>query len=237
MKHNSVLEGGVIAPVISHEDSRESAVVDYTKARKSRLKRAMDIGLCSVGLVVAAPLLGVVALAIKLGDGGDAIFSQERPGVDGKLFNCYKFRTMAMDAEDRLTALIESDPAAREEWDTYKKLKNDPRITWIGRFLRKTSIDELPQLINILRGDMSIIGPRPITKREIPDYGTPADFEIYGSVRPGVLGLWQISGRSDASYTKRIRLDAKYAREWSIGMDLKILFLGVPVIILARGAY
>ena len=233
MKHNSVLEGGLIGSVLGVEPFEH----DYTRARRSAIKRAIDLVFSSLLLLFIAPFLLVIAVIIKLGDGGSVLFTQERPGVGGRLFRCYKFRTMAMDAEDRLNDLLQNDPQAAEDWRLYKKLKRDPRITPIGRFLRKTSIDEIPQLFNILKGEMSIIGPRPITKREIPEYGTPADFAIYGAVRPGVLGLWQVSGRSDTDYDRRIQLDARYARDWSIWMDVKILFLGVPVVLFGKGAY
>ena len=233
MKHNSVMEGGLIGSVVGVEPFD----VDYTRARRSVFKRSIDVLLSFVLLAFTFPFLLVFAALIKLGDGGKVIFSQERPGVGGKLFKCYKFRTMAMDAEARLSDLLENDPEARRDWELYKKLKKDPRITPIGHFLRKTSIDEIPQILNILKGEMSIIGPRPITKREIPEYGTPSDFAIYGAVRPGVLGLWQIGGRSDTDYATRIKLDAEYARDWTIWRDLKILFLGIPVVLLGKGAY
>ncbi|MBF19919.1 MAG: UDP-phosphate galactose phosphotransferase [Hirschia sp.] len=233
MKHNSVMDGGLIGSVIGVEPFEH----DYTRAKRSVIKRLIDIALSSVLLVFIAPFLLVISILVKLSDGGDVFFTQYRPGVGGRLFPCYKFRTMAMDAEERLNDLLENDPEAAEDWRLYKKLKKDPRITLIGRFLRKTSIDEIPQLFNILKGEMSIIGPRPITQREIPDYGSSADFAIYGAVRPGVLGLWQVSGRSDTDYERRIQLDAQYARDWSIWMDLKILFLGVPVVLFGKGAY
>ena len=233
MKHNSVMEGGLIGSVVGVEPFE----ADYTKARRSFFKRSMDVLLASLLLLFIAPFLLIIALIIKISDGGSVIFAQERPGVNGRLFRCYKFRTMAMDAEARLNDLLENDPQAAEDWRLYKKLKKDPRITKIGHFLRKTSIDEIPQIFNILKGEMSIIGPRPITKREIPEYGSPADFAIYGAVRPGVLGLWQVSGRSDCDYDRRIELDAQYARDWSIWMDMKILFVGVPVVLFGKGAY
>ncbi|MBI1359052.1 MAG: sugar transferase [Alphaproteobacteria bacterium] len=195
----------------------------------------MDVVLALTVLIFTAPLMALLALLVKLGDPGGAIFVQVRCGRNGETFNCYKFRTMRVDAAERLKHLLETDPAARAEWETYQKLRHDPRITFIGRFLRKSSLDELPQLFNILRGDMSVVGPRPITSGEIFRYGS--NFRYYSAVRPGVLGLWQVNGRNSLTYDQRVAMDIEYVREWTIWSDVKILFKAVPVVLGAGGAY
>lgn len=198
-------------------------------------KRSLDLGLASLAFVFLLPLLAFICLAIRLSGPGPVIFTQKRCGANGRFFNCYKFRTMRPDAAARLEALLSSDPAAAAEWALYQKLRSDPRITPIGRFLRRTSLDELPQLINILRGEMSIIGPRPITSGEIFRYG--ADFGYYTSVRPGVLGLWQVNGRNSLTYDQRVRMDVEYVRTWSMGKDLRILVKAVPAVMFGSDAY
>ena len=238
MRNDSYLQENVRARVVGTvRELADAKAIDYARARRSFSKRVIDIVLSLALLILVSPFMLVVAAMIRFRDGGQVIFAQERPGVGGKLFKCYKFRTMVEDAEQKLQALLASDPVVAEEWRVYKKLRKDPRVTRLGAFLRRTSLDELPQLFNILRGEMSIIGPRPITKGEIPDYGTTADFEIYGSVRPGVLGLWQVSGRSNTNYSRRIALDAEYARDWSLWMDLKIVLQAIPVVLFGKGAY
>ena len=233
MKHNSIIEGGLLDSVVGIE----TAQIDYTRAQTSVVKRAMDIVMSVVLLVFIAPLLLVIAIAIKLEDGGPILFAHKRRGLRGETFRCFKFRSMVKDAESQLNALLESDPVAAEEWRLYKKVKNDPRITKVGKLLRKSSLDELPQILNILMGDMSIVGPRPITDKEVPDYGVSSDFDVYCSVRPGVLGLWQVSGRSDTDFERRVQLDTKYARTWNVWLDLEIMFRAVPVVLLGKGAY
>lgn len=206
----------------------------YPRPARSALKRMIDIIGASVGLVLVAPFLLPVMFLIRYHDGGPAIFAQERVGHGGKIFRCYKLRSMVVDAADRLQEVIDSDPAAREEWDRTQKLTNDPRITRLGKFLRKSSLDELPQLWNILRGDMSIVGPRPIVDYEVPKYGT--DFIYYTDVRPGLTGPWQVSGRSDTSYDERVKLDVKYVREWSVFKDIVVIVKTIPAILLSKGA-
>ena len=194
-------------------------------------KRALDIIGAGLGLVVLSPFFLIVALMVRA-DGGPAFFAHQRVGRGGKLFGCLKFRSMVIDSQARLEALLASDPAARAEWEATRKLKNDPRITRIGRFLRSTSLDELPQLINVLRGEMSLVGPRPVQEAEIDRY-YGASAAHYMAVRPGITGLWQVSGRSETSYESRVALDVAYVSRPSMIADLAIL-LRTPVAVLSR---
>lgn len=197
-------------------------------------KRMLDFA-GAVGLLIFfLPLMALVALLITLG-GGPAIFAHRRLGQGGRMFSCYKFRSMHVDAEERLTRLLEADPAAREEWARDHKLKHDPRVTPLGRFLRASSLDELPQLWNVLRGDMSLVGPRPIVMAEAPKYGRR--IQSYFQCRPGLTGLWQVSGRNDVSYRRRVALDVLYARRRSFRLDLALLLATVPAVLLSRGSY
>lgn len=197
--------------------------------------RVLDIvgALCLA--VFFLPLMIFIALAVFISDPGPVFFRQKRIGRDGKFFDCYKFRTMAVDAEARLTQVLANDPAARAEWDRDHKLRNDPRIVGIGCFLRKSSLDELPQLWNVLRGDMSLVGPRPIVEAETYRYGKYLGH--YCAVRPGLTGLWQISGRNDTSYRRRVAFDVVYARKGQIVDNIRILLLTVPSVLSSRGSY
>lgn len=197
--------------------------------------RAFDVVIAALALLFAAPLLVVVAIAVKMADGGPALFGHERIGAGGRTFRCLKFRSMVVDADVRLARLLEADPAARSEWMRDHKLRRDPRITAIGEFLRKSSLDELPQLFNVLRGEMSIVGPRPIVAAEAPRYGDR--FAWYCRVRPGITGLWQVSGRNNTTYRRRVAMDTVYARNKSLWWDAKIVFLTVPAVLFARGSY
>ena len=204
-------------------------------ALQPRLKRAMDILGAGVLLLLCAPVFGLLALLIRA-DGGPAFYAHERVGQGGRRFGCLKFRSMVTDSAARLAALLEASPEARAEWEATRKLKDDPRVTRVGAFLRATSLDELPQLLNVLRGEMSLVGPRPVVAAELAEhYGTAA--EHYLSVRPGITGLWQVSGRSDTSYGERVALDIDYATNLSVLADLRIL-LRTPLAVLSRrGAY
>ncbi len=197
--------------------------------------RLLDIVLASLALLLVAPLMLLLAGLVMLGDGGPAIFAHKRLGQGGKTFKCLKFRSMHVDSDRRLKAILESDPEARAEWAANHKLKDDPRITWLGGFLRKWSLDELPQLFNILAGEMSIVGPRPIVAAEAHFYGRYIN--EYYKVRPGLTGLWQVSGRSDVSYRRRVVMDVLYTRNRSLWLDVKIIALTVPAILVARGSY
>ena len=194
------------------------------------MKVPIHIGV-GVGLVLLAPFFLIVALMVRA-DGGPAFFAHQRVGRGGKLFGCLKFRSMVVDSQARLESLLASDPAARAEWEATRKLKNDPRITRIGRFLRSTSLDELPQLINVLRGEMSLVGPRPVQEAEIDRY-YGASAAHYMAVRPGITGLWQVSGRSETSYESRVALDVAYVSRPSLLADIAIL-LRTPVAVLSR---
>lgn len=213
----------------------------WNKWSARAMKRGMDLILTGLGMVIIAPVMLVIAVLIKLEDGGPIFFSQPRVGKDSKRFGCLKFRSMHVDAQARLAELLEESPAARAEWETHQKLANDPRITRVGRFLRDLSLDELPQLINVLKGDMSLVGPRPIIGPEIPGYESDAAYyegtEIRHYLRcvPGITGLWQVSGRHRTSHTERVRLDRWYARNSSIWLDLAILFKTFRVVIARSG--
>jgi undecaprenyl-phosphate galactose phosphotransferase len=197
------------------------------------VKRIVDVVLATTALALLSPVLVLILVAVAL-DGGPAIFGHRRIGRFGRTFNCLKFRSMIVDSQSALSELLARDPQAAAEWAATQKLRNDPRITAIGRFLRVTSLDELPQLLNIIRGDMSLVGPRPIVEAEIRHYGRA--FRHYLSVRPGLTGAWQISGRSDVTYAQRVRLDTEYALGWSVWGDLRIMMMTVPAVVLRRGA-
>jgi lipopolysaccharide/colanic/teichoic acid biosynthesis glycosyltransferase len=199
------------------------------------LMRAFDIAVAAGLLLLASPVLLLIGLLVRMTDGGPAFFSQPRIGRDGRHFRCFKFRTMCVDADVRLARLLATDEKARREWQADHKLRVDPRITRLGRFLRKTSLDEAPQLINVLRGEMSLVGPRPIVDAEIPRYGRR--FAAYCAQRPGITGLWQVSGRNDVSYRRRVALDTAYSVRKSLALDMRILVATVPAVVLRRGSY
>ena len=189
-------------------------------------KRIIDIVLALSGIILLAPLLVICYLLTIATSPGPALFRHRRVGFNNKHFDCLKFRTMLVDAPERLHHLLESDPTAAREWAETRKLRRDPRITAIGAILRKSSLDELPQLFNVLKGDMSIVGPRPITDEELSLYA--ASVGAYLACRPGITGLWQVSGRSTTTYDKRVACDAFYAQNWSIALDVKILIVTFP---------
>lgn len=187
------------------------------------------------GIVLLSPIMAMVAVLIWLRDPGPVLFGHTRIGRGGQKFRCLKFRTMVRNGDEVLAAHLQADPDAALEWEATRKLKSDPRVTPIGRVLRKTSLDELPQLFNVLIGEMSLVGPRPIVDAEAHHYG--AAMQDYTAVRPGVTGLWQVRGRSDTSYPERVKLDQEYVRQRSFGMDVKILFATVVVVVKGRGSY
>ncbi|MBU6406829.1 MAG: sugar transferase [Alphaproteobacteria bacterium] len=209
-------------------------LVVIVKRANGPFKRGIDIVSSLAGLVFLAPLYLTIAIAIMIFDPGPVLFGHERVGRQGRTFKCWKFRSMVLDSKQRLQSLLASDPAAAQEWAATQKLSNDPRITPLGRFLRKTSLDELPQFWNVLCGDMSLVGPRPITREELDRYGR--DRRYYLVVRPGISGLWQISGRSQSSYEERVALDRRYVETWSFWRDLKIVAMTIPAVLMSRGA-
>lgn len=198
-------------------------------------KRLLDITASATALIILSPLFILFAFWIKK-DGGSAFYSQDRVGLGNSKFRCLKFRSMREDAETALKELLANDEKARAAWETHRKLKNDPRITKAGKILRKTSLDELPQLINVLKGDMSLVGPRPILPDE-ETFFTKRQYENYCSVRPGITGLWQVSGRNDTTFEQRVFLDDWYVKNWSLYNDIVILFKTVATLVKRAGAY
>lgn len=198
-------------------------------------KRALDLLVAVIGGVLISPLLLTIAVLIKLDSPGPALYGHRRVGAADKHFLCWKFRTMHPDAERLLDKYLQDSPVLRAEWEQKQKLHDDPRVTRIGRFLRRSSLDELPQLWNVLRGEMSLTGPRPIADVEIPKYGKY--YELYKRIRPGMSGLWQISGRSNIGYEKRVAMDYSYVRNWSVWLDIVILIRTVGIVIHGRGAF
>lgn len=200
------------------------------------LKRFFDIGVSVLLVPFLLIPMSVIALLIRIDSMGPAMFSQERMGKKGRAFRCFKFRTMYSDAEDRLAVLLDKDPQAKQKWELYWKLDHDPRITRIGKFLRTTSLDELPQIFNVLRGEMSLVGPRPVTQEEIEKYYKESAALCF-CVLPGVTGLWQVSGRSNTSYEYRITLDSWYVKNWNIWLDVVILLKTLRIVAKREGAY
>lgn len=199
------------------------------------LVRPIDAVLAAALLLFTAPLLLSLALMVWMQDGKRPFFAQWRIGRNGKLFRCYKLRTMVRDADVRLRHLLESDMEARAEWERDHKLRRDPRVTALGRFLRKSSLDELPQLYNVLRGDMSIVGPRPIVSSEAARYGRWLGH--YTAVRPGITGLWQVNGRNSTTYRRRVALDVTFVRRQSLALYFAILLGTLPAVLFQRGAH
>ncbi|HEY8007398.1 MAG TPA: sugar transferase [Methylocella sp.] len=210
-----------------------SKVAPYTTGGKA--KRIFDVIVASITLFLFLPLFAFVVLLLKLTDPGPVIFSHVRVGQGGRRFACLKFRSMVTDSDKVLKSLLESDPTARAEWERTQKLTNDPRITAVGKFLRQSSLDELPQLINVIRGDMSLVGPRPVVPSEVGRYGEKLG--LYLQARPGITGVWQVSGRNDCGYDKRIEMDANYVRNWRISNDIVILMRTLGAVIARKGSY
>lgn len=188
-----------------------------------------------LGSIIFSPVMFGIALWIRKDSPGPVIFKHRRIGQYGKEFSCYKFRTMCVDAKEKLEELLEADPEAKKEWEENYKLKNDPRITRSGKFLRRTSLDELPQIFNVLKGEMSLVGPRPIVAKEIRYYGK--FIEDYYMVRPGITGMWQTGGRNDTGYEQRVRMDSWYVRNWDFWFDIVLLWRTLKVVIKGDGAY
>lgn len=200
-------------------------------------QRAWELGQRLLGLVILVfvlPVMLLTAAAVLAQDGAPVLFRHRRIGVQGRGFDCLKFRSMRKDAQERLAELLARDPSARAEWEESQKLRHDPRVTPLGDFLRRTSLDELPQLINLVRGEMNLVGPRPIVEAETARYGTRLRY--YQAVKPGITGLWQVSGRSSVGYRRRVAMDTVYARRRNVGLDLWIIARTVPAVLMKRGS-
>lgn len=220
--------------IFSHEVMLLRIHTNLAKRSSRFLKRSFDIVCSLLILVLSSPLFAYLWYKVTR-DGGPAIYGHQRVGRHGKLFPCYKFRSMVMNSQEVLANLLATDPEAKAEWDKDFKLKNDPRITTVGRFIRKTSLDELPQLFNVLKGEMSLVGPRPIISAELERYDQDVDY--YLMAKPGMTGLWQVSGRNDVDYETRVYFDSWYVKNWSLWNDIAILFKTVKVVLHRDGAY
>ncbi|HFQ7674748.1 TPA: undecaprenyl-phosphate galactose phosphotransferase WbaP, partial [Klebsiella quasipneumoniae] len=220
--------------IFSHEVMIFRVQQNLAKLSSRILKRAFDIiGSLSI-IIIISPLLVYISHKVRK-DGGPAIYGHERVGKNGRKFKCLKFRSMVINSKEVLENLLINDNEAREEWEKTFKLKNDPRITKIGHFLRRTSLDELPQLFNVLKGEMSLVGPRPIITEELQRYNEEVDYYLLS--KPGMTGLWQVSGRSDVDYDTRVYLDSWYVKNWSMWNDIAILFKTIAVVLNRDGAY
>ena len=199
------------------------------------IKRIFDLTLTICGGLMISPVLLVIAIMVGIDNRGRIIFAHKRVGTAGKKFPCYKFQTMIPNAEEKLKEYLAENPAAKREWEETFKLTNDPRVTKLGSFLRRTSLDELPQLWNVIRGEMSLVGPRPIVQAEVERYGK--NIREYYMVPPGITGMWQVSGRSDTTYPERVAMDTWYVRNWSVWIDIMYLFKTVKAVLQSKGAY
>jgi lipopolysaccharide/colanic/teichoic acid biosynthesis glycosyltransferase len=230
------LAEGALAVAVDVEE--ESVVIDLrervdVEIRPATARRVVETVLAVTGILVASPVLLVLAVLIVVSTPGPIWYAQVRVGRGGQLFRCYKLRTMVPNAADILEALLRDDPEARVEYERHCKLKDDPRITPIGKILRKTSLDELPQLVNVIKGDMALVGPRPVVPHELTRYGDAADLLL--SVRPGLTGLWQVSGRNDLSYDERVDLDLEYVRRRSLRLDAGIILRTIQQMVVPHG--
>ncbi|MHC8106472.1 undecaprenyl-phosphate galactose phosphotransferase WbaP, partial [Klebsiella pneumoniae] len=228
------LDSTDVSFIFSHEVMIFRVQQNLAKWSSRVLKRMFDIVGSIAIIILLSPLLLYISRKVQR-DGGPAIYGHERIGKDGEPFKCLKFRSMVINSQEVLENLLSTDLDAKKEWDATFKLKNDPRITKIGGFLRRTSLDELPQLFNVLKGEMSLVGPRPIITAELERYNDEVDYYLLS--KPGMTGLWQVSGRSDVDYETRVYLDAWYVKNWSMWNDIAILFKTVGVVLRKDGAY
>lgn len=207
------------------------------KIKHIPIKRGFDLLFSILCMIIGAPIYLLIAFLIYITSPGKVIYSHERIGRGGIPFRCYKFRSMYMDADKRLEELLKANPQLREEWEKSYKLKKDPRITPFGAFLRKTSLDELPQFWNVIKGDLSVVGPRPVVREEIVKYYHVKAYKIL-SIRPGLTGIWQVSGRNDVnSYARRILMDEYYVDHQSLHLDMRIIAKTIPAMLFSKGAY
>lgn len=232
--HHMPVSGMVPQYFMNHDTILMTNSRDLEQSFSCFLKRSLDILVAGGMLLALSPLMGLIAFLVR-GDGGPALYGHKRLGRNGKLFSCLKFRSMVMNGDEVLERHLMENPEARKEWQTIRKLQEDPRVTSLGSFLRRSSLDELPQLINVLRGDMSLVGPRPIVNAEVENYD--GDIAHYYRVRPGITGLWQVSGRNDVSYGQRVHMDSWYVRNWSFWHDIVILCKTIPALLNRQGAY
>ncbi|TKI05768.1 undecaprenyl-phosphate galactose phosphotransferase WbaP [Martelella alba] len=228
------LYGTDMSFIFSHEVMILRVSNNLAKRSSRFLKRVFDIFGSALILLFLSPIFLFLLYQVSR-DGGSPIYGHERVGLNGRKFHCLKFRSMVLNSQEVLAELLANDPVARAEWDKDFKLKNDPRITKVGQFIRKTSLDELPQLWNVLRGDMSLVGPRPIIEKELERYA--GDVDYYLMAKPGMTGLWQVSGRNDVDYDVRVYFDSWYVKNWSLWNDIAILFKTVNVVLRRDGAY
>ena len=229
---NVAVENGVITNGLVKKEVGEVRVAVYIE---KALKRFIDIIGGIVGCIILIPLMICIKVANSIArDNGPLFYKQKRIGKNGKEFYIYKFRSMVVGADEKLAKYLEENEEAREEYNTYKKLKNDPRITKIGHFIRKTSLDEFPQFINVLKGDMSLVGPRPYLPQEKEDMGIMV--KTIANMKPGITGLWQVSGRSEATFKERLDMDREYYYNWTLKWDIKILFRTVKNCVMRKGA-
>ncbi|MGH6805656.1 MAG: sugar transferase [Ensifer adhaerens] len=199
--------------------------------RGSRSKRLIDVTISTLALIFLAPALALIAIALVIVDGRPIIFRQARVGAQGKMFECLKFRTMRRDAAERLAELLASDPERNREWIEKRKLVGDPRVHWLGKILRMTCLDELPQFYNVLRGDMSLVGPRPISLEETEKYGP--NLHYYTALKPGITGMWQVKRRPETTYDERVQFDIDYYQSRSIYLDIVIIVKTIGVVLFA----
>lgn len=229
-RSGKILEDYFKETLLARED-----VTTQVKLLKIKRKRIFDILFTSILFPFLLILFILIAFLVKISSRGPVIFKQQRVGRHGKIFKIYKFRTMYCDAEKKLKKILETNPQAHNEWTERKKLKNDPRTTKIGKILRKTSLDELPQFINVIKGDMNIVGPRPYLPSEIRDMKDFSDIIL--SVPPGITGLWQVNGRSNTTFQERVQLDYQYVNSFSLVLDIKIILKTIKVVLNGEGAY
>ena len=227
---------GVEAQVLFTEEILMLHLRNNLAMRRNKIyKRIFDLVCTICGGLLILPIIAIVALLVAIDNKGNVIFAHRRIGKDGKEFPCYKFQSMVPNAQEILQDYLAKNPEARKEWEESFELTNDPRVTKLGGFLRKTSLDELPQLWNVIRGDMSLVGPRPIVKKEIERYGEY--FREYAMVLPGITGMWQASGRSDTTYEERVAMDTWYVRNWSVWLDIMYLAKTFTAVLFGKGAY
>ncbi|PZR92937.1 MAG: exopolysaccharide biosynthesis protein [Hyphomicrobiales bacterium] len=220
--------------LINGIDTQEYVSFTTTRALGGLPKRVFDFVFALFFIFLFSSIFIFTAIVTRL-TSGPVIYKHNRVGFGGRTFRCFKFRTMVVDADKALNALLRFDLAARAEWERSQKIVDDPRITHVGRFLRRSSLDELPQLFNVIRGEMSLVGPRPIAPSEMPRYGNRLD--MYLSARPGLTGAWQVSGRSDCDYDQRVELDANYVSNWRFSTDIFILLRTVGAVFAEKGSY